>query len=231
MIYFNGIDMQSVAPVKIVDVVVSPIEKNVIARPRAIQAGSTFVRGRDGTRTVTITFAVLTQNRDERQIQFLALNEWARSDAPGTLRLPNHTGRHLSALCTSFPEPSLREWWEDRLRFVFTCFDPYWRSDYEKNVACGTALTALGDVPPLMRITRTLESDASSQTYTNGTQTMAFSTIPTGNMVINLNEQTAAVNGTSIMQYYSFASQWIQPKVGTQTITGTGTVYWRERWA
>lgn len=231
MILFNGMSMTSVADVKIVDIMVSPISRDITARPRPIAAGSHFVRAKDGTRTVDITFALLNDDRDLRQASLLALTEWARSDAPGALHLPGHLNRHLLAICTDFPEPSYRQWWESKLRFVFTCYEPYWLSDSEKSESCGTAFTALGDVPPLMCITRTLDADASSQTYSNGTQTMAFSTIPTGNMVIDLNQQTAAVNGTSIMQYYSFASQWIQPKLGSQTISGTGTVRWRERWA
>jgi hypothetical protein len=32
------------------------------------------------------------------------------------------------------------------------------------------------------------------------------------------------------MQYYSYSSAFIQPKTGTQTITGTGTIHWAERW-
>ena len=59
---------------------------------------------------------------------------------------------------------------------------------------------------------------------------MTFSTIPAGDLVIDLNAQTAAVGGSSIMSGYSFASSWLAPRLGAQTITGTGTVYWRERW-
>jgi hypothetical protein len=32
------------------------------------------------------------------------------------------------------------------------------------------------------------------------------------------------------MQHYAFDSQFLLPQNGKQTITGTGTVYWRERW-
>jgi hypothetical protein len=49
-------------------------------------------------------------------------------------------------------------------------------------------------------------------------------------MIIDLNRQTAAVNGVSFMQNYTFGSHFIQPKNGTQTITGTGTIKYRERW-
>jgi hypothetical protein len=49
--------------------------------------------------------------------------------------------------------------------------------------------------------------------------------------VIDLNRQTAAVGGVSIMQYWPLTgASFIIPKTGAMTITGTGTVKWRERW-
>lgn len=231
MIYFNDVALESVAPVRVEDVRISPIERDVVARARAIEPGSFFVRSRDGTRTVTITFAILTQNIDDRAAQLMAVTNWARSDTPGALKLPGHSGRHLEAICTSYPEPSTRQWWESRLRLVFTCFDPYWVSDTEKTSACGTSFTVLGNALPLMQIKRTLASTASSQSYSNGAQTMTFSSIPVGDLTIDLNRQTAAVGTASIMQYYVIGSAFVRPKLGAQTITGTGTVYWRERWA
>ena len=80
-----------------------------------------------------------------------------------------------------------------------------------------------------MRIERTVSgSAASNQSYSNSIQTMTFSSIPVGDMVIDLNNQTAAVGTSSIMQYYIPTGSFIIPKTGTQTITGTGTVKYRE---
>jgi hypothetical protein len=81
-----------------------------------------------------------------------------------------------------------------------------------------------------MQVRRTLSSAASNQSYGDGVNTMTFTTIPAGNMVIDANEQTAVVGNNSIMQYYKPAGAFIVPKVGTNNITGTGTVYYRERW-
>ena len=101
----------------------------------------------------------------------------------------------------------------------------------EKSVSCGTAFRVAGNAPPLMRIERTVSgSAASNQSYSDGTDTMTFSTIPVGDMVIDLNAQTAKVGSTSIMQYYQSAGSFIVPKPGSVTITGTGTVKYRERW-
>ena len=231
MIFFDGISINSVAKVDIDDIYVSPIQYDFIARARAIRGGSDFVRSRAGTRTVTITFALLDMNMVNRQKSLLAISEWAKDDKEYKLELPGHPEHYLVATCTSKPNTSLRQWWEGSLRLVFTCFDnPYWNAKAEKSVACGSTAFIFGDAPPLMRIERTLAAAAQDQTYSNGAQSMTFSQIPAGDMVIDLNAQTARVGNTSIMQYYQPSGSFIIPKPGTQTITGTGTVKYRERW-
>ena len=232
MIIFNGVALEQVAPVKVVDILVSPIQMTATARQRPVTWGADFVRMTGGIRTVSIEFALLTDDRETRQNQLAAITRWARSDKPGRLQIPNRRGMYLEAICTSLPEPSLRQWWESKLRLVFTTYDnPYWTSISEKSVSCGTAFTVLGDAPPMMKITRTLSSAVSStQTYSNGSEAMKFSAISSGSLVIDLNRQTAAVGTSSIMSNYTFDSQFIIPKTGPQTITGTGTVKWRERW-
>ena len=231
MIVFDGVSINSVAPVMIEDIKVSPIKYNAVARPRAVRFGSEFVRMGGGERNITVTLALLDKEIATRQAELLALSMWAKTDAEHKLELPNDPERCLFAVCTGKPEPSTRAWWENKLRLVFTCFsNPYWTSKGEKSVSCGTAFTALGNAPPLMRIERTLESAASNQSYSNGVQTMTFSTIPAGSMVIDLNAQTAQVGNASIMQYYQPSGSFVIPKAGAQTITGTGTVKYRERW-
>ena len=230
MIYLNGIALESVAPVKVEDIYVSPIQISPTVRDRPILPGADYVRTKMGTRTVAITFAMLTENRDARQRQLHAVCKWADSKRILPMQLEDHPGAYLMCLCTSKPEPSTRQWWESKLRLVFTAYDPYWISMQEKSCACGTAFNVLGDELPQMKIKRTLSSAASDQTYSNGSQSMTFSQIPSGNLVIDLEKQTAAVNGSSIMDKYGLTSTFVIPKLGQQTITGTGTVYWRERW-
>lgn len=231
MIYFDGRALETVAPVKIDDIRVSPIQLNVISAQRPIQSGADFVRINGISRTVTITFALLTNDITIRQQQLQAITEWARSDEPKRLMLPYHGNVYLECICTQLPAPSTRQWWESQLSLTFTTFDnPFWTSTEEKSEACGTAFYVNGDAPPLMQIRNTFASSASNAAYSDSTNTMTFSTIPAGDMVIDLNRQTAAVGSTSIMQYYSYASHFILPQTGTHTITGTGTVYWRERW-
>lgn len=228
---FHGVDIETIAPVKIDDIKVSPITLNPVARERAIRAGADFVREHGGNRTVTVTFALLDSTASTRQASLLAISEWAKTDAEYKLQVPHFSDKYLMAVCTAKPEPSLRMWWEAKLRLVFTCYDnPYWTSSTEKTCACGTQFTAGGDAIPLMQIKNTFASAASNVAYSDGTHTMTFSTIPAGNMVIDLNNQTAKVGSSTIMGYYALTGKFVQPKTGTQTITGTGTVYYRERW-
>lgn len=235
MINFNGVALESIAPVKIEDIRVSPIQLNPVTRPRAIRFGSEFVRMGGGTRTVSVTFALPVMNRISRHESLMALSQWAKTDKEYKLELPIDPNRYLECVCTAKPEPSTRQWWESKLRLVFTCFsNPYWTSKTQKTVACGTSFTVFGDAPPLMQIKRTVSgSSVSNQSYTSGGNTMTFSTIPVGAMTIDLNNQIAnSVNNnviTNIMQYYNPSGKFIIPRTGTYSITGTGTVYYRER--
>ena len=229
MIYFHGIALESVAPVMIEDIRISPIIQAPVARDRPLNAGQTFIRTHEGTRSVCITFAIMEQNPDTRQRYIEAVTAWALTEAPAAMQLPNHTGKLLDVLCTGLPEPSTRQWWESRLNLNFTAFDPYFYDITEKSAACGSAFTVLGNAPPKMRITYTLSAQG-DLTYSDGTNTMAFTSVPAGDLTIDLNKQTARVGSTSIMSCLSFASRFIIPKTGAQTITGSGTVRWRERW-
>ena len=229
MILFDSVDINSVAGVKIEDIKVSGVKFSPVTRQRAIAAGADFVRNRAAGRIVTVIFAVLKQDRNARQAAISAINGWAKSDKEYKLEIIGHPGRYLMAVCTEKPDPSTRQWWEAKLKLVFSCFDdPYWIGT-QKSAACGTSFTVLGDAPPIMRIERTLSSAASNQSYAMDGRTMTFSTIPAGDMIIDLNRQTAAVGTTSIMQYFNVNSKFIQPRTGSMTITGTGTVKYRER--
>jgi phage-related protein len=232
MIIFNGVDLTETIPVKIEDISVSPIQLNPLARQRAIEGGAEFVRMVEGTRTVTITFALLEIDPVERETAMQALRNWASIGAEYTLELPEYDTRHLECAVTQLPDYSYRKWWENKLKLVFTCYNnPYWTSNEQIEVPCGTYFSIGGSAKPIMSIERSGVTPITNQTYTNGIQSMTFSTIPAGNMVINLNRQTAAIGNTSIMQYYTPTSSWIPPKIGAnQRITGVGTIKYRERW-
>lgn len=232
MITFNGQSIyQAVPGIKIEDIRESPIQLNPVSRQRPILPGADYVRMQQGERTITINFAILEMDMYERKNRLNTLSKWARTDTPAPLALETRPGVLIDVVCTKLPEPSTRQWWESKLSLTFTAFDPYWYSVNEKTVACGTSFFVNGDVAPKMRITRTLSSTVTSmQTYSDGTDNMKFSRIPSGSMVIDLNKQTAKVGSTSFMEYFVPTTTFLTPKTGTQTITGTGNVKWRERW-
>lgn len=232
MILFNGVDLTETIPVKIDEIMVSPIALNPVARQRAIQFGAEFVRMGGGTRTVTITFAMLELDRAERERQMQALRDWANIGKEYTLELPEFENKHLECAVTSLPDHSYRKWWENKLKLVFTCFDnPYWTSNELIEVPCGNTFSIGGSAPPLMTIEKKRTTKQTNQTYSNGSNSMTFTQIPAGNMVIDLNRGTAAIGNTSIMTYYNPLSTWIVPKVGAnQNITGNGSIKYRERW-
>lgn len=236
MIVYDGISLNSVAGIKVKDVQVSPIQYDEVTRPRAIRGGSDFVRSRAGTRTVVITFALIDENDINRQAALLAISQWAKNDKEYRLELPGHPEHYLMATCTGKPEPSLRQWWESKLRLVFTCYEnPYWNSIYEKTAAFATQFFVRGDAPPIMRIERTVSGSAvSDQSYTLDDKTITFSTIPVGDMVIDLNNQTAwSKDGntiTNLMPYYNVNSRFLIPRSGWLAMAGTGTIKYRERW-
>ena len=234
MIKFGTQELTDIAPVKIEDITVSPIQLNPIARQRAIDWGAEFVRMGAGTRTITISFALLEASYTDREEAMQNIRDWCKAgnNKEYTLDLPQYENRHLECVCTKMPEYSYRKWWENKLKIVFTCYDNlYWTSNELIEVPCGTYFSVGGSAPPQMKITRRGATALTNQTYSNGTSAMTFSTIPAGELVIDLNRQTAAIGSSTIMRYYTPLSNWIIPKVGAnQIITGSGTVQYRERW-
>lgn len=237
MIVYDGVSLDSVANVKIEDIRVSPIQYDEITRPRAIRGGSVFIRSRAGTRTIAITFALLDDNKVNRQAALMAVSGWAKNDREYRLELPGHPEYYLMAICTGKPEPSLRQWWEGKLRLVFTCYEnPFWNAKAEKSAAVGTEFTVMGNAPPLMRIERTWAASAYGIGYSLDNNTINLYRVTAGKMVIDLNQQTIEIAGQSAMENYLMTSNFIIPRTGKQTITGIGsvsnfgTVKWRERW-
>lgn len=231
MIIFNGVDLQEIAPIKIDDIKVSPIQTSPVARQR-VGFGQDFVRMNGSSRTVTVIFALLEQDKDKRFDQIQQIVEWANPYKAGNLTLPMYEGeRHLECMCTGYPEPSYRQWWESKLRLVFTTFDnPYWTSDEEIRANCNTQFTIGGTAPPIMRIERNVSSAVANQTYSANGQSMFFERIPAGKLTIDLNKQTASVGGSSIMKYFGATSKFITPVTGNIRVSGTGTIVYRERW-
>lgn len=230
MIIFNGVDLEEIAPVKIEDIRVTPMNVQPVERQN-VGIGQNFIRMTGGQRTITVTFALQNDNKDERFELLEAIKEWARPWEECPLILPMYPGKHFDCRCTKYPEPSYRQWWESKLRLVFTTFEnPYLTSNEELRAGLNEQLVIGGTAPPLIRIERRLSSRVANQTYACNGQSMFFSQIPAGQLKIDLNKQTAEVSGSTIMQYFGKTSQFIEPVNGNMTITGNGTIIYRERW-
>ena len=77
MIIFNGVDLEEIAPVKIEDIRVTPMNVQPVERQN-VGIGQNFIRMTGGQRTITVTFALLNDNKDERFELLEAIKEWAR---------------------------------------------------------------------------------------------------------------------------------------------------------
>ena len=229
MIYLNGIALESIAPVKLEDIRVSPIVQTPVARDRPVNAGMTFIRAHEGTRTVGITFAIMEQDHDIRQRYIEAVTAWALTERPAPMQLPFHPDKVIYVMCTGLPEPSTRQWWESRLNLNFTAYDPFFYSTTEKSAACGTAFKVFGNAAPKMRIVTTLAASG-DLTYSDSINSMTFTSVGAGDVEIDLSKQTAKVGSASIMDKFGFTSTFIIPRTGDITIAGSGTVKWREAW-
>lgn len=230
MITYHGVDLEEIAPVKIDDIRVSPIALTPVTRQRATQWGQDFIRMMGKERTVAVTFALLVRDRDARQNYLADITEWAQVGKINELYLPMRSGWHLETTCTGLPEPSYRVWWESKLRLVFTTMNsPYWISDSEQTASFNRDFTVGGDAPPLMRFERTLASAEADRRYSTDTESMLYSQIPAGRLVIDLNRQLSTVGGVSIDKYLTPTSTYITPTPGTQRIRGEGTIFYRER--
>lgn len=232
MIIFNGADFEEISPgkIKIDDIHVSPINAEPVQRQN-VGLGQDYVRMTGGQRTITITFAVLDDDIDERVKILESIKEWADLWEEHPLILPMYPDKHFDCRCTKVPEPSYRMWWESKLRIVFTTFEnPYLTSNDEIRANANEPLTIGGTAPPIVHIERRLISATANQTFSCNGQSMFFSQIPAGNMKIDLNKETAEVSGVSIMKYFGKTSKFIKPVNGNMKITGTGTIIYRERW-
>ena len=230
MIIFNGVDLEDIAPIKIEDIKVGEMDVQPETRQN-VGIGQTFVRMTGGQRKIVVTFALLIMDKEQRFQYMQAVKEWARPWEECPLIVPQDEGKHFDCRCTEYPEPSYRQWWESKLRLVFTTFEnPYWTSNDEIRASTNEQFTIGGTAPPLMRIERRLTSKVANQTYSANGQSMFFSQIPAGQMKIDLNRQTAEVSGSSIMQYFGKTSRFILPVTGNITIAGNGTIIYRERW-
>lgn len=234
MIVYRDINITDIAPVEIADIVCGSVRRSAVTRQRPINPGAEFVRVTDSTRTITVTIADLTNDMETRLSEIEAINAWAAGDEPGKLVLPYRDGKYLLALCTQYIEPSYRQWWESKLKLVFTAYEPYFYAPVENTLVLGSTAHIAGSGEPLVRIETTLESSATDLEWTDGTNTLTLTdgTIPAGKITVDLNNETITdASGNSLSSLLTLASRFpkIQRTMGITCASG-GNLVWRERY-
>lgn len=234
MVEYNGVTLESVAPVRIIDIVLSPPAVTVTAQSHALTDGARFVRCKRGERTVTITFALLTEDYAARRAQLAAITAWASSSALAPLSIITEPGGYLQAICTAYPAQSGRQFWEV-LTLTFTAYDPRFIGCVEYTLPVLRPVIVAHNEPPLMRIEQDITTSISSPSWALEDSKLQLSgAVGVGRLVIDFERQTITLNGQSIMNQFTIDSRFFVLKQGANTVICTGgaggTLYWRERW-
>ena len=228
MIIFGNAALEDAAPVRVRDITVFMPDMRPIAADRVYPAGQEYAGMRVGARRVVIRFALDAEDMAQRAGHLRAVTQWASGMDIRPLRLPGYDGMHLMAVCTAHPDFDARAWWRDDLRLELTAFDPYWRADAERRAAAGDVFIG-GSAPPEMRIEYRNEQ-AGDCLWSDGIDEMRFSGVPPGLLVIDLNRQTALLDGTGVMDRFDPTGTFPLPRAGRFRLAGPGEIVWRERW-
>lgn len=234
MVEYNGVTLESVAPVRIIDIALSPPAMTVAAQGHVLTDGARFIRRKRGERTVTITFALLTEDYATRRAQLAAITAWASSPVSAPLCIATEPGGYLQAVCTTYPSQSARQFWEV-LTLAFTAYDPRFIDCAEYTLPASRPVIVAHNEPPAMRIEQDVSTPISNPSWALGAHKLQLSgSVGVGRLVIDFERQTITLNGQSIMNQLTIDSRFFIMKQGANAITCTGgaggILYWRERW-
>ncbi len=230
---FNGIDILSVAPFEIMDVIVSAPSVNESRIRLAAGNRSILTDYQLQQRTIIITGDVKEDDIQRRQEWVASLLAWATAAQEAALIIPQEGRGYFLATCTSFPDMSALEWWSE-LVFVFTASEPYYRSLADKQIALPNNVQAQGSTSPIIRIEQMVATTLSLPAwYANGGMIQLASVTP-GKLVIDFEKQSITLNGTSIQAALSIDSRFWTLAPGINAVTcangAGGTLFYTERW-
>lgn len=234
MVEFDGMEIERIAPVRIIDIVNAAPDVQTVTQSMPLQDGQRFIRRTRGARVITVTFVLLEQDAMRRRVYIAALTAWLGTSAPAKLRItPEPTG-YLMALCTLYPGQSSREYWEI-LQIQFTAYDPAFIALDEYRQPVTLPVTVMRSEPPIMRIEQHIASPLTSPTWTLGTQSIVLSgSVGVGDLVIDFEWETVTLNGASIMDQMTMDSRFFALERGANQIVTSngagGALCWRERW-
>lgn len=234
MVEFNGIEINEVAPVNVLDVVISAAPVNVAMLDVPLAVGSKFVRRKIGTRTVTVTFVLMEEDEEARRGYIADIVDWATSDREQVLKSTPDANGHLMAVCSQYPEQSSKQYWEV-LTLEFTASDPRYVENNEHTASATSKITVQKKQSPLFRIEQNISSAISSPTWRLGSEFVKLEgQVSPGNLVIDFERESVTLNGESIAEKVTIDSTFFKLVKGENQIAcengAGGAVHWRERW-
>ena len=241
MIEFNGQSISDIAPVKILNVAVSSPKPSVIARPIARKDGQVPVYRTNTTRTVTVTFNLLSQEQEQRVWWIERLNSWLSPRDERPLTMKKYPEVYLNVICTGTPDLTLRDWSEVHT-IQFTAYDPYFTATHEKTARVNDAFVVTGTQTPKLRIT--FDGGASTITNARWSHYVGWQLDSVSSFIqidgaayasnIEINVPDRIVRNSNGYLPYTLDSRWFNIALGRNAIVGTngaaGTVHWYERY-
>ena len=234
MVEYNGVTLESVAPVRIIDIALGSPAVAITAQSHALADGARFLRRKRGERTVTITFVLLTDDYAARRTQLAAITAWASSSVPAPLCIATEPGGYLQAVCTTYPSQSSRQFWEV-LTLAFTACDPRFVGCAEYTLPVSRPVIVVHNEPPMMHIEQDVSASISNPSWALGAHKLQLSgSVGVGRLVIDFERQTITLNDQSIMNQLTIVSRFFMMKQGANAIACTGgaggILYWGEWW-
>ena len=235
MVTFDGVTLSEILPqVEFVDISIGSPSIETVTRDMPGRPGSFYVRNRYGMRNIVLTLSLELPDELFRSAARNTLFAWCSKTEPKWLQLEQVPGRHLIAVCTSLPDFSVRDWWED-IQITFTAIDPFFIDDTEKSANVGEPLTITGDTNALAVIRQTqIESAPNPKWIMDAGAFLQLDTLINGDIVIDFDAGYIENDGTPVLSQLTLDSRFFIFPPGVHTLSGDGgaggTVYWRERW-
>ena len=233
MVEFDGVELNDVAPVNVIDVIVSAPSVELVTQNIPLMDGAHFVRSKRGMRMVTVTFVLMEQDEEVRRGHIAKICAWASKKQLCTLRGTPEPCGHLRAICTQYPDQKSREFW-DVLTLVFTAPDPRYIgcAEYVQDIADPVYIEREDD--PAARIEQTVDATLTNPTWRLGDAYIKLTSVTPGALVIDLDRQSVTLNGESLGENVTLDSTFFQLQKGANQIECSngagGVVRFRERW-
>lgn len=231
MLSFNGIALEDIAPALMSNIEIDAPSVKATSADHPISAGEYFVRIKRGTRKVKVTFYIPESDRSNRAEYMDLVATWASSAEPKQLILPNQPGKYLNAICTQFPDYSTSEWTE-KPSIVFTAFEPAFTDISESIAPCGLPFQIGGNAPASGYILNVNAASVTDPSWVmDGVETIALSgTFAAGTIKVDLDDKVVYLGTVPQMTKVTLQSRFFELAPGLHTITGNGSLFYRQRW-